>query len=140
MHAMMFGHRGADLSGLVLMNSSRQSAANKPPMLGGRICTAILNQHGRETDGNLTNLWPQRTTFALPAPPPAPFATSRSTVNVVSQSARRMTASVYIQSLIMTVFYIEVETIYTHQIPLRLKCTTHSSEWSTTKLRWTGTS
>lgn len=33
MHAMMFGHRGADLSGLVLMNSRRQSAANKPPML-----------------------------------------------------------------------------------------------------------
>lgn len=35
MHAMMFGHRGADLSGLVLMNSRRQSAANKPPMLSG---------------------------------------------------------------------------------------------------------
>lgn len=33
MHAMMLGQRGASLSGLVLMNSRRQSAANNPPML-----------------------------------------------------------------------------------------------------------
>jgi hypothetical protein len=39
-HAMMFGQRGALMSGRVFMNASRESAASKPPMLRRNVRSA----------------------------------------------------------------------------------------------------
>ena len=48
MHAIMFGHRGAVVSGSVRTNSMRASAASRPPMLDSSVlreCTGNLGQH-----------------------------------------------------------------------------------------------
>jgi hypothetical protein len=86
--AIIFGQRGAFLSGLVLTNSRSESAASRPPILNAKKVGGYprsLENKKWETD-----LWPQSTIFTLPQPRPKAF--SRCVVLVVSQSAKWMTA------------------------------------------------
>jgi len=79
MQATIFGQMGAGgdevLGGRDRMNSRVVSAISSPPML-----------------------WPHRAILAEPAPPPD--ATSRSTVSVVNQSEKRITASFCTRGLV----------------------------------------
>lgn len=93
MQATMLGQSGASLSGRVLTNSIRASAASRPPIL-----PATLSDNESRTHGT-AYLCPHRTILALPAPPPMPFATSRRTVRSVSQSANLVTAAFYAEVL-----------------------------------------
>lgn len=93
MQATMLGHSGASLSGRVLTNSIRASAASRPPIL-----PTVPSDKGSQAH-RAAYLCPHRTRLALPAPPPMPFATSRRTVRSVSQSANLVTAAFYAEVL-----------------------------------------
>jgi hypothetical protein len=91
MHPTIFGQRGAFLSGRELIIPKSASVTTSPPMLPKNV-----GGHEKKKWHSTTDLCPHKTILAFPAPPPLPFATSRSTVSVVSQSTKFSTASFYV--------------------------------------------